>query len=406
MPVLEKNDGLVSKVDVPTELRTALNSVDERMRVSLMVEASDKYHLTDTDFSWLLVRCSGVDLSALARNTNRFPQVWSYVSEHAHVFRLQHVLDLAMGMSRPDLAIHLAKESLITRSLSDQNREDCLNFLQMYCLGKTRSSQPLDEDDLALFHLYLSKGIRNNVRANLETHLKIATAVGDTTSIETVWHTRILLQARMDTSDFGEDDDRDSCLESLYNDAVKQLPNLRQKLAEYAVSALEHVGRKMLAGRLARKLGLTERAQGLFLAVRADLLKRENPFSGCEKSKIGDCSYLAGQYEAAYGYYLLAGDKFGMFKAAWEFDKAKAIAVAREIAAEAIEDPYHALNGALPIVLQAGLPEAQQVYQKGIERLEQNAALESALKYAEAYGDTVRVARYRLLMTLVPLKES
>ncbi len=407
MSVSESNDGLsVSKLDLPTELRTALDSVDERMRVGLMIEAGHKYQLSDADFSWLLVRGCGVELSALAHNTRRFSEVWSYMMDHLHLFRLQHVLDLAMVMKRRDLAIHLAQESLTTRSLSDENRDDCLNFLRMCCSSKVRSGHPLDENDRALFHFYLSKENRNRLRANLDAHLQIATAVDDTTTIETVWRTRILLEARMDTSDFGEDDDRDSRLESVYKDAVKQLPHLQQVLAEHAVSALENVGRKMLAGRLARKLGMIERSKALFLAVRAKLLTRDDPFSGCERSKVGECSYLAGQYEAAYGYYLLAGNKFGMFKAAWEFDRVKAVEVARQIAAEAIEDPYHALNGALAIARQAELSEAQQVYEKGIERLEQNAALESALWYAQAYGDTVRVGRYRLLRALLPVEKT
>lgn len=109
---------------------------------------------------------------------------------------------------------------------------------------------------------------------------------------------------------------------------------------------------------------------------------------------------MAGQYEAAYGYYLLAGDTFGMFKAAWEFDRIKAVEVAKKIAAEAIENPYYALNGALDIALQAGLPEAKQVYEKGIERLEKNGALDLALEYARNFGDVERVAWYQILLRL------
>ncbi len=401
MSVLETNDNLsVAKLDLPIELRTALSSVDERMRVGLLIEAGDKYRLSDADFSWLLVRGCDVELSALAHNTGRFLEVWSYMCEHLHLFRLRHVLDLAMAMKQVDLATNLAKESLMTRSLSDENRDDCIAFLQMYCLGKVRLALPLNENDRVLFHYYLSHGTRNNLRANLDAHLQIATEVGDATSIETVWRTRILHQARIDTSDFGEDDDRDSRLASLYNEAVKQLPELRHDLAEFAVCALEHVGRKMLAGRLAKKLGLNERAKGLFLAVRVQLLTRENPFDGCDKSKIGECSYLAGQYEAAYGYYLLAGDTYGMFKAAWEFDRIKAVEVAKQIAADAIENPFYALNGALDIALQAGLPEAKQVYEKGIERLEENGALDLALEYARNFGDDERVSRYQILLRL------
>ena len=69
------------------------------------------------------------------------------------------------------------------------------------------------------------------------------------------------------------------------------------------------------------------------------------------------------------------------FKVAWEFDRIKAVEVAQKIAAEAIENPYYALNGALDIALQAGIPEAKQVYEKGIERLEKNGALDLALEY-------------------------
>ncbi len=403
MSELERNAGVsVTKLAIPIEQRAALNLVDERMRVGLLIEAGEKYQLSDEDFAWLLVRGCDVELSALAQNTGRFLEVWSYMCEHLHLFRLRHVLDLAMAMKQADLATNLTNECLTTRSLSEENRDDCLAFLQMYCLGKVRLSQPLSETDRALFHFYLSHGTRNTLRANLDAHLQIATEVGDTTSIENVWRTRILHQARIDTSDFGEDDDRDSRLASLYNDAVKQLPDLRQELAEFAVCALEHVGRKMLAARLAQKLGLNERAKGLFLAVRAQLLTREHPFEGWDKSKIGECSYWAGQYEAAYGYYLLAGDRLGMFKAAWEFDKAKAIQIAKEIAADAIENPYYALNGALDIALQAGLPEANQVYEKGIERLEKNGALDLALEYARNFGDAERVARYQILLRLSP----
>ena len=195
MSVLETNDNLsVAKLDLPTELRTALNLVDERMRVGLLIEAGEKYQLSDEDFAWLLVRGCDVELSALAQNTGRFLEVLSYMCEHLHLFRLRHVLDLAMAMKRADLATNLAKECLTTRSLSEENRDDCLAFLQMYCLGKVRLSQPLSETDRALFHFYLSHGTRNTLRANLDAHLQIATEVGDTTSIENVWRTHILHQ--------------------------------------------------------------------------------------------------------------------------------------------------------------------------------------------------------------------
>lgn len=399
MSVLEKGGDLAeSKQAIPSKFREAWDLVDQKMKVDLMLGIAHKYQLTDADFDWLLQRCSGYQLATLAKLPGRFMQVWIY-SHQSSLFNVRDILNIALAGARIDLATALVSEAMTRLSLHKLDSLACLNFLQHYLLQKIKEG-PLTFGDIALAEMYLAKGTRNNPTDTLDTQLLIATAINKTTSIELVWRTRILLEARLDTSDFGEDDDRARRLEVIYQEAVSQLPHLQRELAEFAVDALAHVGRKMLAGQLAAALGLQEKARTYFLAVRSKLLSREDPFNGLDRSLIGDCSYRLGEYQVAYGEYLLAGNKYGMFKAAWEFDRARAVQLAQEIANEAIDDPYLALNGALPIVVQAGLSTAQQVYESGINRLEGNNALKLALKFAEAYGDTARASRYRLLMTL------
>lgn len=388
-----------TKSHIPSQFKEALELVDKNMKVHLLVGVAHKYQIPDDDFTWLLQHCSGAELGTLAKVPGRFMQVWNYAHGNSHMFNVRDILNVALAGERIDLAILFVGNALTKLSLHELDTSACLNFLQQYLLQKIKEG-PLHPDNIALAEIYLAKGTRGNSDATLDTHLLIARAINKTTSIELVWRTRMILEARLDTSDFGEDDDRDSRLERIYKEAVAQLPHLQSELAEFAVGALEHVGRKMLAGQLASKLGLHEKARTLFLEVRTKLLSKESPFSGFDKSRIGECSFKVGEYEAAYGHYLLAGDKYGMFKAAWEFDRARAAELAQEIADQAIGDPYYALNGALPIVMQAGLPAAQHVYESGIKRLEENNALKQALRFAEAYGDTVRVARYQLLMTL------
>lgn len=400
MSVLEKGgDFAEAKPAITPQFREALDLVDQKMKVDLMLGIAHKYQLTDADFDWLLLRCSGQQLATLAKLPDRFMRVWRHSHQSGFIFNVRDILNIALAGNRIDLATALVSDALMRLSLHELDSEACLNFLQHYLLQKIKEG-PLTLGDIALAEIYLAKGTRNNARDTLDAQLLIATAINKTTSIELVWRTRILLEARLDTSDFGEDDDRDSRLEVIYKEAVSQLPHLQAELAEFAVDALAHVGRKMLAGQLATKLGLQEKARTFFLAVRAQLLSREDPFTGLYRSRIGDCSFRLGEYQVAYGEYLLAGNKYGMFKAAWEFDRARATQLAQEIADEAIDDPSQALSGSLPIVVQAGLSAAQQVYESGINRLEGNNALELALKFAEAYGDTVRATRYRLLMTL------
>lgn len=400
MSVIERaGDILTTKPDIPLQLREALGLVGKGMRVDRMVQVAHKYQLADADFDWLLSNCCGADLASLAKVPGRFMQVWDHAQRSGLIFNVRDILNVALAGGRIDLATVFVNDALTRLSLHELDSSACLDFLQRYLLQKINEGALLP-DDIALAEVYLAKGTRNNSSSNLDAYLLIATAINKTTSIELVWRTRILLEARLDTSDFGEDDDRDSRLERMYREAVVQLPHLQAELAEFAVGALEHVGRKMLAGQLASNLGLNEKARTLFLEVRAKLLSREDPFSGFDRSRIGYCSFKIGEYQAAYGHYLLAGDKYGMFKAAWEFDRVRATELAQEIADQAIDDPSYALNGALPIVMQAGLPAAQQVYESGVNRLEGNGALELALKFAEAYGDTVRATRYRLLMTL------
>lgn len=392
--VLERVDGKLVKRQIPQDILEALDAVPLDMRVDLLVRATSQYRLTSDQFELVIARASFRQWILLAKGLGTWRDIWNriVVLTESDPASWDAALDYALHFGWSRVAFEFVRDHISRPEIHASTRNRFWEYVKEVCLQKLRSRYELNADERTLIQEYVKMHDEEYCRSRNLIRIEIAAAINAPEALRSLWLEVLTREASVCKGD--------DSLEKLCREAVRQLPACKDELFATAIESLAGKGKKFLAGNLANNLGVTERSKQLYLEARAERLKSENPFAGLDKSRVGDCSYLIGEHEVAYGYYLMVDDTYGMFKAAWEFDRAKAMEIAREIADEAIKDPYYALNGALAIAMQAGLPEAQQVYEKGIERLEQNAALELALKFAEEYGDVVRIQRYQLLLDL------
>ncbi len=386
-----------SRPKLPDALIQALATLPEQTRSSRMVQYAQKYHLTREQLEFVLTRANASQLLLLAHSTGENDKIWQYAKYawmHQGNYDLNAFLKLADGLGKRAQVLAMVIQTLEQKGVSDTIRVVCLNFLQAECLAHIQSGLPLDENMRALCERYLMHETRQDLLDALEPQMKIAAAVNNRLGLKKVWENRFLRQAMQDTSDFGEDDGRDLRIEVLYREAITVLPEFQAELAESAIQSLLAKNRKEMAAHLAKRIGLVEKSRILYRERQAEILASREDHSPWAYGRIAKCAFRAGDYQIAYGYYLLANDDWGLFRSAWEFDRANAVEIARKIALRSLDTPFDALE----VARQAGIPEVAQLYQKAIERYETNDALDEALKLAQDFGDQERIARYQVLL--------
>lgn len=411
MQVVEKVSEGKSQSLLPDDVWQTVSTLEPEAPGKLLAQCIAKYVLTADQFEQVLKVTRPYDWMKLLPATQHHARLREFVlheannAERAFAYH-GNAFQVLWAMGCRDQAISLILEALAT--VQDVRTKSELLGGSMRLIrpitnvaeGMSDSVRKICEISLAVD--IVAKDFRDDAWRD---RVRLALLLGNREAAKTCWQFLITREAATDLSDFGEDDGRDERLEKLYRQAVEVLPEYAQELAEFAVDALVQRGRNFMAGLLAKRLGLLAEAKVAFARSKEKMLVGlSRPLNKFNYLRIGDCDFHSGAYSFAYEYYALAEEDDCMFRAAWEFDPPLAITIAQRMAALCIAKNCPDREAAR-IALQAGLPEAKQLYEITISALEKRAdskaSVEEVIRFATHFGDTWRAGKYQRVLVVM-----
>ncbi len=406
IPLERVSDGTLQKLAIPVAVVDTLTTLPVSVQVELLIEYAKRFRLSEAQFDLVITHARPSQWKLFGKACDQWGTIYKRIKPIAEAdpTSWSALFDFMVAANWYPLTVDFVNEYIYRSEVSPSFRQYMLQYVSDTCLGKLKAGGRVYDYESRLLDealaMHLSDDPRLCSEATFRDRLQIAQVLKNVGHMKLLWEGKFSQVASWDSSDFGEDDDRAESLEKLYLEAVAMLPECAEHFADVAINALLKTGRKFMTATLASKLGRSALAVKLYRERKDQLLERKDPFTGWDRDKVGECAYLAGEYSAAYGYFLLTDNDEGMFKSAWEFDQPKAIEIAKRIAAKAISDPDTALHRALTICLKAGIPEATQVYAVAIKQAESTGSLAKALSLAKEYSDQERITRYQLLLNL------
>ena len=406
IPLERVSDGSLQKLAIPIAVVSALATLPISAQVQLLIAYSKRFRLSEEQFDLVINHALPGQWKLFGKASDLWGQIYKRIKPIAEADPTSWpaLFDFMVAANWYPLTVDFANEYIDRPQISLSFRQYLLQYVSDTCLDKLKTGGKVYEYEKRLLAESLDMQLEDNARLIGESvfrdRLQIALVLKNVGHIKSLWELRLRQEASLNLSDFGEDDDRAERLEALHQEAVAMLPECAEHFADVAISALLKTGRKFMTATLASKLGRSALAVKLYRERKDQLLERKDPFTGWDRDKVGECAYLAGEYSAAYGYFLLTDSDEGMFKSAWEFDKPKAIEIAKRVAAKAISNPHADLHSAVTICLKAGISESTPVYVVAIKQAESTGSLAKALSLAKQYGDQERITRYQLLLNL------
>lgn len=394
----------VSKPSVPEVLQQALKSVTPDVLSKLLRKYAELYQLSADELQAAVRGADAGSLIRLAAQSGSPCEVVNLAAaECGESYQRWHkVIEAAMYLGFSTMAYQWVMQVLTyPKGIGRRTGRAELVVLATRILHKSRGETSaftleeraiLDEVIADQSLIDTGRGLEGRERA------QIAYILGRKDLVVEMVKGSLLKEAGMDTSDFGEDDDRGERLFRIYEEGVAMVPEASAIFAKTAVEALEAKGRTFMTAKLAQKLGMKEKAHELFTKVRNTLLKPGNDISW-KMSRLGDCAFGLGEYSAAFGYYLAdgTGNETGMFNAAWECDRPRALVIAQAMVAAATSSDFVHQRVVL-IAKKAELPEAQNLYERHLQFLEEQGCWRRALGLAELFEDQAHIAQYTTLI--------